>query len=326
MSVLPAPSLPLARSLQSVALEDVPTLTALQLFQHQLDSTSVEAAVDGMKRLGVVATAMGASETVSKLIPYLTNQVVSVKANPPYYADEVLLILGQEMPTVLQVIGKKNLPEAIPLLERLASVEETVVREQAVTVLQHMAPDMVNMMTPPTAGSSSQQSLLVSLVKRLGAADWFTAKVSACGILPFLFVSNANGSSMSPQQQLQQNQDLLHLYRELCHDDTPMVRRAAAKHLGKVVQAAGVAANASGPNANSQYVLEFFLQTLPTLMNDEQDSVRLLAAGAMADAAVFSLQPQWTVTHMLPLVKQASTDMSWYVVFVGEFWICFAHP
>jgi serine/threonine-protein phosphatase 2A regulatory subunit A len=278
-------------------LDDVPALSAFQLFQHQLDSNSVEAAVDAMKRLGVVATAMGATECIQKLLPYLTNQVAAQKSTPPFYADEVLLILGQEMPVVLQVIGKKHYAEAVPLLERLASVEETVVREQAVSVLQSMAPDMVNVMTPGIAGSSSQQTLLVSLVKRLGSADWFTAKVSACGILPNLF---------SAAQSAQQNQDLLHLYRELCHDETPMVRRAAAKHLGRVVQSAGLAAG-----SDSSHVLEFVLQTLPTLMNDEQDSVRLLAAASMADAAVLATQPQWSVTHILPFVKQASTDTSW---------------
>jgi len=152
-------------------------------------------------------------------------------------------------------------------------------------------------------GSGDTASILQALVaasKRLAGADWFTAKVSACGMIaPVLQLQNelAGGSSNNS------NQELLNLYRELCHDDTPMVRRSAAKHLGSCLKQAGP----------TQHGRDFALQTLPLLIRDEQDSVRMLAAASMKDTGpdFGKANPQWTAQNWLPLVKDGSTDMSW---------------
>lgn len=273
MSVLPGPSIQLARSM-NISVDELPTMSAFTLFQNQMDS-SVEASVDAMKRLSIVAYAMGKDEAVSKLIPYLTQLALQ---QPPY-PDEILLLLGQQLVEVVDLIPKNHLPDLLPLLERLMAVEETVVREQAVLVCNELVL------------KSDDMTAFVGVAKRLGAADWFTAKVSACGMIAGVL-----------KKQL--NSELLQLYRELCHDDTPMVRRAAAKNLGHVLQQSG-----------TQH-LDFALHTLPVLMKDEQDSVRLLAASALANVGtVFGENnPQWTCQHWLPLIKEASTDMSWYVL------------
>jgi serine/threonine-protein phosphatase 2A regulatory subunit A len=60
-------------------------------------------------------------------------------------------------------------------------------------------------------------------LKRLGAGEWFTARVSACGLFHIAYPSAREALRL----------DLRSLYNQLCRDDLPMVRRSAASNLGK---------------------------------------------------------------------------------------------
>ena len=60
-------------------------------------------------------------------------------------------------------------------------------------------------------------------VQRLAAGEWFTARVSSCGLFHIAYPS-------APDQL---KAELRTIYGQLCQDDMPMVRRAAASNLGK---------------------------------------------------------------------------------------------
>ncbi len=60
-------------------------------------------------------------------------------------------------------------------------------------------------------------------MQRLGAGEWFTARVSACGLFHIAYPS-------APELL---RAELRSVYNQLCHDDMPMVRRSAASNLGK---------------------------------------------------------------------------------------------
>ena len=305
-SVLPSPSIQMARGLATLQPDQLHELSALELLQQQLESGSVEAAVDAMKRLGVVAILCGPTTVEQQLLPYLTQIVLqpppagetdpaaaAAAATPDVpISDEVLLILGQQLLTVAQVLkDPSKVPEFLPLLERLASMEETVVRDQAVTVLQELCRRSA---TAPDADAAVP--VWMGLVKRLAGADWFTAKVSCAGVVASVFglVKAANPESASQQYEL------LQIYKELCNDDTPMVRRAAAQHLGQCLRQAGWTQR------------DFGAVQVAQLCHDEQDSVRLLAVASLSQAGKeFADHPTWTVQHWLPILKDGSTDMSW---------------
>jgi len=57
----------------------------------------------------------------------------------------------------------------------------------------------------------------------LAAGEWFTARVSSCGLFHIAYPS-------APEQL---KAELRTIYGQLCQDDMPMVRRAAASNLGK---------------------------------------------------------------------------------------------
>lgn len=64
--------------------------------------------------------------------------------------------------------------------------------------------------------------LLLFAAQRLAQGEWFTSRVSACGLFAVAY----------PRCSVPQRTELRQLYGQLCHDETPMVRRAAAQKLG----------------------------------------------------------------------------------------------
>lgn len=73
---------------------------------------------------------------------------------------------------------------------------------------------------------AAAEAACAALVQRLATGEWFTSRVSACGLF-------ASAYRRAGQQQ---RADLRAMYRELCSDDTPMVRRSAASNLGKFAE------------------------------------------------------------------------------------------
>ena len=61
------------------------------------------------------------------------------------------------------------------------------------------------------------------LFQRLAAGEWFTARVSACGLFHIAYPS-------APEML---KTELRSIYNQLCQDDMPMVRRSAASSLAK---------------------------------------------------------------------------------------------
>lgn len=60
-------------------------------------------------------------------------------------------------------------------------------------------------------------------MQRLAGGEWFTARVSACGLFHIAYPSASETLKA----------ELRSVFSQLCQDDMPMVRRAAASNLGK---------------------------------------------------------------------------------------------
>lgn len=61
------------------------------------------------------------------------------------------------------------------------------------------------------------------MFQRLAAGEWFTARVSSCGLFHIAY----------PSATELLKAELRSIYGQLCQDDMPMVRRSAASNLGK---------------------------------------------------------------------------------------------
>lgn len=281
--ISPAASLALARSIPQ-GVEELTNMGPFDLFQTQMETGNSEAKIDAMKRLPVVAFAMGSSAVSSGLLPYLQQ----VALQQPPMDDELLLLMAKQLRTfVPALLGQPpQILELLPIVERLAAVEETVVRDEAVVLMNHLCTNL--MKNAPL--DTSLVTMLVSMAKRLVGADWFTAKVSAAGMLPELHT-------------LTKYSELAYLFKELCMDETPMVRRAASQNLGNFLETLG-----SKDKAND------LVPVLQQLCKDDQDSVRMLAVASIANVGpFFGKTPDWTKEFFLPLLKEGSTDTSWRV-------------
>ncbi|KAK2647841.1 hypothetical protein Ddye_015330 [Dipteronia dyeriana] len=73
---------------------------------------------------------------------------------------------------------------------------------------------------PSDTGLSTES---LRFIERLAAGEWFTARVSSCGLFHIAY-------SSAPEEL---KTELRTIYRQLCQDDMPMVRRSAATNLGK---------------------------------------------------------------------------------------------
>jgi len=320
-------------------------MAPFDLFVAQHTSDSTEARVDAMKKLALVGEAIGTEATLGRLVPHLTTSV-AVAEREEDDDDEILLILAGQLALMVPglVPGHRALP-LLPILERLCSVEETVVRDKAVETVNHIVPLLLPRPDDDKRGNhedlktsaNSPFGLLLATSKRLAGADWFTAKVSAAGVLPAVYAfwnvhadsanANVEGGAASNEES---RRELRLLFKDLSEDDTPMVRRSAAKHLGRFVEAvagltetADVIARTRGnlisttnaiTAANKTLVQNEMVPIFQALSIDEQDSVRLLAVSCAGSVGCgLARDANDTAQVVLPVVRGGCADLSWRV-------------
>jgi len=85
--------------------------------------------------------------------------------------DEVLFAIAEELGKIWELHSDKTL--YIPLLEKLAKSEETVVREQAARSLISIC---------EVLSDAEIQNVFTPMVIRLAQAEWFTGRVSSCSL------------------------------------------------------------------------------------------------------------------------------------------------
>jgi serine/threonine-protein phosphatase 2A regulatory subunit A len=198
--------------------------------------------------------------------------------------DDVLLAMAEclDEPFVKLVGGKSHAFAMLPPLELLSTVEELSVRDRAVASLARVIGCM---------SEADTEAHGVPLVTRLGERDWFTSRIAAAGLAASVYRAASAASKAS----------VVDLFKRLCKDDTPMVRRAAAMHLSEFARALPVADIATDA-----------LALATQLSSDEQDGVRLLAAEAFAQLAPLVPAASRTGSVVPPLTRLAK-DTSWRV-------------
>merc|ERR1711971_968301 len=128
--------------------------------------------------------------------------------------------------------------------------EETTVRDEAVA--------SINLICKVLEAEQAKAELVPVTLKLAKQMDWFTPRVSACGLFALCL------SKVSSDAQV--SKDLREAFKQLGIDETPMVRRAAALQLADFSRALG-----------ESLTTEDILPLYRTLLADEQDSVRVNA-------------------------------------------------
>jgi len=248
----------------------------------ELKNEDIQLRLNSIRRLSTIAVALGADRTRNELVPFLNESIDD--------EDEVLLALAEELGNFAEYVGGPSYANTLLTpLETLATVEETIVREKAVESLNKVAEQL---------SDGHLLEFFVPLIRRLAQGDWFTSRISACG----LFGAGYGRMSAAVKGEMRVS------FGQLCRDDTPMVRRAAASHLGKIAQAMQDADEA-------EHFKSDLLPLFSALSADEQDSVRLLAVeNCVRVGQLLSLQENHT--SVLPVIRAISQDKSWRVRYV----------
>merc|ERR1711971_359328 len=202
-----------------------------------------------------------------------------------YDEDEVLLALAEQLGTFTPLVGgKEHVHCLLPPLESLATVEETIVRDKAVESLRTIAEQH---------SREDLETHFVPLVKRLSGGDWFTSRTSACGLFACCY----------PRVSAAVKSELRVLFRNLCQDDTPMVRRAASGKLGEFAKAVEVEYLKFGTDWAQQTVIPKVVA-----MARDQNYLHRMTCLFCINVLSTACGADITERQLLPTVLQMATD------------------
>uniref|UniRef100_A0A7N0TZN7 Phosphatase PP2A regulatory subunit A/Splicing factor 3B subunit 1-like HEAT repeat domain-containing protein n=1 Tax=Kalanchoe fedtschenkoi TaxID=63787 RepID=A0A7N0TZN7_KALFE len=235
--------------------------------------------------------------------------------------DEVLLAITEELGVFIPYVGGvEHAHVLLPPLETLCTVEETCARDKAMESLCRIGAQMRD---------SELVEWFISLVKRLAAGEWFTARVSACGMFHVAYPSAPDllkTELMSIYDLTQDDQDsvsllavegcsawgkLLEPHDGVSHnlpvivsfsqDKSWRVRFTVANQLYELCEAVG-------PGSTKTDLVPAFVH----LLSANEAEVRIAAAGKVTKFCRV-VDPEIAVQNILPCVKELSSDSSQHV-------------
>eukprot|EP00397_Hematodinium_sp_SG-2012_P009696 GEMP01009787.1.p1 GENE.GEMP01009787.1~~GEMP01009787.1.p1 ORF type:complete len:589 (+),score=86.95 GEMP01009787.1:254-2020(+) len=256
-------------------------LNAFEFFKEELDADDQSRRLEAMKRVKYIAWHVGPKTVVKDLVPHIFE---CAKTEPNCNDDEFLYRFAEQLAVFMDFCDEKYIT-FIPVLEYLASQEETVVRTKAIEVLSKIAEKAPSLVSDH----------IVPVLQRLTGADWFTPRVSACSLFPAVY----------PHATDTQKTDMRKWYGVLCSDDTPMVRRAAAEKLKNLVSV-----------IDKQSIMNDIIPVYRQLaQEDTQDGIRVscVYTSLVLIERVFNDNPDENKAHTLLVITNAAEDRSWRV-------------
>lgn len=259
-------------------------LYPLALLIDELKHDDVAVRLNAMNELPTISQALGIERTRSELIPFLEEVTQEDE-------DEVLTVLARELGQFVPLVGGAEYAYILlPPLETLSGAEEPLVRDKATESLNQVSESM---------SAEQVHEHFMPLIKRLAGTSWFTSRVSATALYAGALVKLT-----SKQEQ----QDFLATFQELAFDEAPMVRRAAATNLARII---GVL-----PEVEFDGVIKTMFESQ---VADDQDSARLLSVEVLI-ALAEKLKSQSSTKYTQELIDYAVKlfeDKSWRVRYMA---------
>ncbi|KNZ79549.1 Protein phosphatase PP2A regulatory subunit A, partial [Termitomyces sp. J132] len=249
-------------------------IAPIAILMDELRSEDVQLRLNAIHSIPTIALALGSDRARGELVPFLQDSVDD--------EDEVLLALAEELGRNFEeyIGGKEYAHVLLGPLENLSSVEETLVRDKAAESITKIA---------AVLSQAQLEDHYIPLVKRLSLGEWFTSRTSSAALYSAVYAKVSSATQ----------DDLRKSFTALSVDDTPMVRRAAAKWLGPLLS-----------HFSQNHLLSDGLPIYRRLQSDDQDSVRLLT---IEDLIVLAqrMSPAEVKEQLLKQIRHSIVDKSW---------------
>ncbi|ODV89035.1 hypothetical protein CANCADRAFT_27934 [Tortispora caseinolytica NRRL Y-17796] len=250
-------------------------LYPLAVLFDELKHDDVTFRLSAIRHLSTIALALGPERTRSELLPFLQDSIDD--------EDEVLAALAEELGDFIDYVGGPQFAHLLlGPLDALAGIEEPTVRDKATASINKIIPQLP---------SDELKEHVIPLVEELSTAEWFTSRISATHL--FAVTYGLVSSSEKPH--------LLELYETLAHDETPMVRRAAALKFPTLIA-----------QMDASDILSHVLPLFDDYREEDQDSVRLLAVDILV-AVAKTTGPASAQEKLFDLLNSLFEDKSWRV-------------
>ena len=210
---------------------------------------------------------------ISEFIPYIQKIIHTEE-------DEVLLAISEELPKFKTYLDAKQMTAVLPLFVVLLGCEETVVRESTVEGLRKLVPSFTE---------EQVQKDLIPMVLNISNIEAFQWKVSACYLIRICYPKAGK-----------EKEKLVNLYFKLCDDDTPIIKRTAAKEFGPLCLI-----------IEKETVKSEMLNCYKKFMN-ESDTVRVTILPSIVQLSKIFQDPELQKLH-IQNINSASIDKSWRV-------------
>ena len=210
---------------------------------------------------------------ISEFIPYI-QKIINTEE------DEVLLAISEELPRFKSYLDGKQMTAVLPLFLSLLGCEETVVRESTVEGLRKLVPSFTE---------EQVQKDLIPMVVNISNTEAFQWKVSACYLIRICYPKAGK-----------EKEKLVNLYFKLCDDDTPIIKRTAAKEFGPLCLI-----------IEKDTVKSEMLNCYKKFMN-ESDTVRVTILPSIVQISKIFQEPDLQKLH-IQNINSASIDKSWRV-------------
>jgi serine/threonine-protein phosphatase 2A regulatory subunit A len=159
------------------------SLYPIAILIDELKHEDLQLRLNSMRRLGTIASALGAERTRTELLGFLNESIDD--------EDEVLLVMAEELGKFTDYVGgKEHAHDLLEPLEALANVEDTSVREKAVEAILTIGGQM---------SPANLEQHFVPLIRRLVGLDWFTSRISSCSLFSVCYTSVSAGNEVSFQ-------------------------------------------------------------------------------------------------------------------------------
>jgi len=270
----------------------------LDVLKEDLADDQIEVQLDAVRNMRTIVLALGPERASSQLMQFLEQHCFPIEVqaakSPETYSNVKALACKEEvMREIAVVIDGSLVPHfggseragktVIPFLEKLAMVEETVIREAAVNSIV----DVAKAMDP-----KHHDTFLMPVITHLTEGDWWTSRFSGASLAPLMY-----GLLSSPKSKEQ----ILDIVLRLCKDEMPMVRQQAFRFIPKMVE-----------NLPEDRLPSFMTPVLKNLAKELQESIRHTMVDMIRELTKVASTPpvvQLCVTHFNQMVN----DENWRV-------------